>query len=532
LNLPRCSSERSTPSFLISASAFDSATSRSRSAFSSFDRGLPFLAHIWRIPCDTDGIPIKLLPDLHPLPAFGPDFLGGFVKLRADQLIEQNGIPNPPGVAIIEQVAAHGAASSLISVKADHHDPPVGRWNFVLRQCAANTGRGAAPAIQPRCLVPFTSFSENELTPGGSKEPIWFAFDEERPLACFAGIWTHWNSIRKVKEGEVTADLFGFLTTDANVEVGAVHPQDMPVILTTEAEREVRLRAPWSEACGLQRPLPNGPLQVVLRGEKQDGTMDLVNLAEAASRRHAELPLPLFAGSRIVRMSGDGGGGRKFRPGEIAVGTAAARLGCGSSLNPGTVYTPPLASHDRPNERRPMIASSIWFVLSNLPGFLLILALIIAAIRRDRRTTAERFLSWILLLPIGVTGIWAAIFHIFLPQVAAADIGWQVSPFQYEVGVADLAFGVAACVAFWASLSYKAAAVLVSSIALLGDAVGHIRQMLVAGNFAPGNAGVVFWTDIIVPVLAIVLLAAAWRTRDEFHGIRRLPGDRIIHLPK
>jgi hypothetical protein len=179
-----------------------------------------------------------------------------------------------------------------------------------------------------------------------------------------------------------------------------------------------------------------------------------------------------------------------------------------------------------------MIASSIRFVLSNLPGFLLILALIIAAIRRDRRTTAERFLSWILLLPIGVTGIWAAIFHIFLPQVAAADIGWQVSPFQYEVGVADLAFGVAACVAFWASLSYKAAAVLVSSIALLGDAVGHIRQMLVAGNFAPGNAGVVFWTDIIVPILAIVLLAAAWRTRDEFHGIRRLPGDRIIHLPQ
>jgi hypothetical protein len=68
------------------------------------------------------------------------------------------------------------------------------------------------------------------------------------------------------------------------------------VILTTEAEREVWLRAPWSEACGLQRPLPNGSLQVVLRGEKQEGTVDLVNLAEAASRRHAELPLPLFAG--------------------------------------------------------------------------------------------------------------------------------------------------------------------------------------------------------------------------------------------
>jgi hypothetical protein len=59
---------------------------------------------------------------------------------------------------------------------------------------------------------------------------------------------------------------------------------------------------------------------------------------------------------------------------------------------------------------------------------------------------------------------------------APDDIGWQISPFQYEVGVSDLAFGVTACAAFWASLPFKAAAVLVSSIALLGDAVGHVRR--------------------------------------------------------
>jgi putative SOS response-associated peptidase YedK len=36
---------------------------------------------------------------------------------------------------------------------------------------------------------------------------VWFALDETRPLACFAGIWTNWTSVRKIKEGETTNDL-------------------------------------------------------------------------------------------------------------------------------------------------------------------------------------------------------------------------------------------------------------------------------------------------------------------------------------
>ena len=70
-----------------------------------------------------------------------------------------------------------------------------------------------------------TSFSENEVLPDGSRPPIWFALDESRPLACFAGIWTRWTSVRKVKEGETTNDLFAILTTEPNALVGRFHPQ-------------------------------------------------------------------------------------------------------------------------------------------------------------------------------------------------------------------------------------------------------------------------------------------------------------------
>lgn len=150
-------------------------------------------------------------------------------------------------------------------------------------------------------------------------------------------------------------------------------------------------------------------------------------------------------------------------------------------------------------------------LVRNLPALLFVVALGVAAARRGHGATAERFLAWILLLPIGVTGLWAGISHVFFPATAAAHIGWDVSPFQFEVGMADLAVGTTACAAFWRDLNFKAAAVTAASIFLLGDAIGHARQMLLAGNFAPGNAGLPFFMDIICPLLAVALLITAKR---------------------
>jgi putative SOS response-associated peptidase YedK len=106
---------------------------------------------------------------------------------------------------------------------------------------------------ESRCVVPFSTFSENEILPDGARPPVWFAFDESRPLAFFAGLWTRWTSVRKVKEGETTNDLFGLLTTEPNAEVKAIHPKAMPVILTTAGEVETWLTAPSMDALALQR---------------------------------------------------------------------------------------------------------------------------------------------------------------------------------------------------------------------------------------------------------------------------------------
>jgi hypothetical protein len=65
-------------------------------------------------------------------------------------------------------------------------------------------------------------------------------------------------------------DLYAFLTTEPNAEVGAIHPKAMPVILTTPQDVEAWMTAPPEEALKLQRPLPDGSLQIVARGVKED----------------------------------------------------------------------------------------------------------------------------------------------------------------------------------------------------------------------------------------------------------------------
>jgi hypothetical protein len=160
----------------------------------------------------------------------------------------------------------------------------------------------------------------------------------------------------------------------------------------------------------------------------------------------------------------------------------------------------------------------IRFVLANFTLTFLVLGLVASALslaRRPRPLTAavvvEDLFAWFLLFSIGISFFYNFVMHVFFGETAAKHIGWEPSPFQPEVGMASLGFSAVGFLAFRGGPGLRTAAVVGPACFLLGAAAGHVYQMIVAHNFEPGNAGVIFYTDIAIPVIGFVLLGLQHR---------------------
>jgi hypothetical protein len=144
----------------------------------------------------------------------------------------------------------------------------------------------------------------------------------------------------------------------------------------------------------------------------------------------------------------------------------------------------------------------------------LVLGLVVGAVHvyldkqpRTKGRVAETFLVWFFVVSVGLLSVVFSISHTVFADATAASIDWPAgNPFQSEVAVANLTVGTLGILCYWIRGNFWIATVIAFSVQWLGAAVVHIRSIVVEANYAPNNAGLTFYLDILMPLVLIALL--------------------------
>src|SRR5271156_4533958 len=148
-----------------------------------------------------------------------------------------------------------------------------------------------------------------------------------------------------------------------------------------------------------------------------------------------------------------------------------------------------------------------------LQVFFAVLALVAASIhlafspksRSGAAGVVGTYLVYLLFIYVGLMGLFTAYYHVFQSAKASASIGWAPSPFEYEVGMADLTVGVLGVLCLIFRDNFWLATAIAEAVWLLGDAVGHIRQMVLYNNHAANNSGIFLAAELVTPVVILIL---------------------------
>ncbi|MCJ7534614.1 MAG: hypothetical protein MUO57_03665 [Anaerolineales bacterium] len=129
----------------------------------------------------------------------------------------------------------------------------------------------------------------------------------------------------------------------------------------------------------------------------------------------------------------------------------------------------------------------------------------------SRERKLETFLIFLFALGVAGSGIGGFFGHLFLSDQVAEAVGWPAgSPFQLEMGFANLVIGVLGIIAVIRRDGFREATVIAVTILGVGATIVHILDIINTGNLAPGNT-IQNFSNLVRPTLLIGFLIAARR---------------------
>lgn len=128
--------------------------------------------------------------------------------------------------------------------------------------------------------------------------------------------------------------------------------------------------------------------------------------------------------------------------------------------------------------------------------------LVTANKRMSTEHKMELLVAYLFFFLVGIQSLLSSIAHLFYPDLTAQIIGWEISSFQFEIGMANLSFAVLGILAIWFRKGFWLALIISYTIWLLGSTVGHVQEIMKTGR---GNINVYFYSDLIAPFVLILV---------------------------
>ena len=163
------------------------------------------------------------------------------------------------------------------------------------------------------------------------------------------------------------------------------------------------------------------------------------------------------------------------------------------------------------------MSTSSYLAQTSVPVIWLLLA-VVGAMLKNRHVTSpearlENWQRWWAGAALGGGSLWMVMSFFTIPGVMSEAIGFQQTPFEFEIGCANLCLTILAfrAASSKASNRERLTVGLGAGMFLWGADLGHLYQFFANGNHAPGNTGGVLLYDLLIPAVMIALAVRAQR---------------------